>query len=310
MPTSSLRIAYQGEPGCYSEQAALQFFSQTTQPEFTPCVAFPDLFEAVQNRSVDRAILPIENSLAGTLHENLDILLRYKDLQIAGEVDFHVHHCLLALKGTKLADVTVVRSHPIALAQCPTFLRQNALVSEVAFDTAGSAKKICKGKLAGAAAIAGRRAAEIYDLDILADGIEDEKDNFTRFLILSRDTTHYIPGTPSKTSLVFALVNGPGVLCRALSVFGVTNIDLTKIVSRHIHTVIEALRHDSTEEISDSVERRWGYVFYVDIARHVEERAVASALKHLQEITTFYRVLGSYPRHCREIHDVDSSQES
>lgn len=308
MPTP-LRIAYQGEPGAYSEQAALKFFHPPIVPDFAPCASFRDLFEALNSNRVDRVVLPIENSLAGTIHVNLDLLLRYKSIFITGEVDLHIHHCLLALPGTKLTDVSIVRSHPIALAQCPSFLQTHALLSEVAYDTAGSAKKIRKGLLAGAAAIAGRHAAEIYQLDVLAEGIEDEKENFTRFLILSRDPAPYVPRIPSKTSLVFCLVNSPGVLYKALSVFAVTDIDLTKIVSRHIHTVLEAIRQDGSEDgelMDDSVERRWGYVFHVDIARHEQEQAVSSALKHLQEITTFYRVLGSYPSHCRTLHDVGS----
>lgn len=261
------------------------------------------MFEALDNRLVDRVAVPIENSLAGTIHENLDLLLRYKDLTIIGELDFRVRHCLLALPGTALSDVRVVRSHPMALAQCTGFLQHNALVSEVAYDTAGSAKLIRKGKVAGSAAIASKRAAEIYDLEILAEGIEDEKENYTRFLILSRMMEPYIPDTPSKTSLAFSLINQPGILCRALSVFAVTNIDLSKIESRHIHTVLEALCEADDGLDRNSVERRWGYVFYVDFTRHIEEPAVESALKHLQEITTFYRVLGSYPKHLPELHD-------
>lgn len=303
MPPERMRVAYQGEPGAYSEQATLKFFEKRGEPSFVPCATFRDMFEALHHGRVDRAAVPIENSLAGTIHENLDLLLRYRDFTIVGELDFRVSHCLLALKGTQMSDITVVRSHHMALSQCTAYLRSNGLVPEVAYDTAGSAKRIAKDNLTGVAAIASRRAAEIYGLGIVDEDIEDEKENFTRFLILSKESVPYVPGTPSKTSLVFSLINGPGVLCRALSVFAVTNIDLTKIESRHIHTVAEALQHESTEDLDANVERRWGYVFYVDIARHAEEPSVSSALKHLQEITAFYRVLGSYPKHCREIHD-------
>lgn len=302
---SKIRVAYQGEPGAYSEQAALQYLSAhgVSEVDFHPCTSFRDMFEALDKRLVHRAAVPIENSLAGTIHENLDLLLRYKDLTIIGELDFRVRHCLLALPGTEFADVKVVRSHPMALAQCTGYLQDKGLVSEVAYDTAGSAKLIRKGKVAGSAAIASRRAAEIYDLQILAEGIEDEKENYTRFLILSREMHPYIPDTPCKTSLAFSLVNQPGILCRALSVFAVTNIDLSKVESRHIHTVLEALCEADKKLDRNNVERRWGYVFYVDIARHIEEPAVESALKHLQEITPFFRVLGSYPMHLPEVHD-------
>lgn len=295
-----MRVAYQGEPGAYSEQATKQFFNSTPALAFLPCSSFQNVFEALHTGLVDRAAVPIENSVAGTIHENLDLLLRHKDLTIVGELDFHVRHCLLALKGTQLKDIAVVKSHAMALAQCKGYLHANYLTSEVAYDTAGSAKMIYKDKLRDVAAIASRRAAEIYDLSILAEGIQDDNQNFTRFLILSKTPQPYQPGTPCKTSLAFSLKNGPGSLCRALSVFAVTQIDLTKIESRHIRCVIKALR-EAGEELDSCHESRWGFVFYVDIARHVEENAVASALNHLQEITEFYRVLGSYPAHSSDV---------
>lgn len=299
-----MRVAYQGEPGAFSEEAAQQFFDAQGQAVvYHPCASFHETFKALDSNLVDRTALPIENSLAGTIHENLDLLLRYPNITIVGELDLKVRHCLLALKGTKFSDVKVVQSHPMALAQCTGYLQRNGLKSEVAYDTAGSAKLISKEKNSNAAAIAGKRAAEIYDLDILEEGIQDEKVNFTRFLILSREQSVYKPDTPSKTSLVFALMNGPGILYRALSVFAVTNIDLTKIESRHIHSVREALRLSEEEFERDDVESRWEYVFFVDIARHAEEKAVRSALNHLQEITTFYRVLGAYPQHVHDGHD-------
>lgn len=199
-----------------------------------------------------------------------------------------------------MTDISVVRSHAMALAQCKEYLRRNFLIPEVAYDTAGSAKRIRKDKLEGVAAIASERAAATYNLQILAKGIEDDVTNYTRFLILSKTSEPYRPGTPCKTSLAFSLVNGPGSLYRALSVFAVTSIDLTKIESRHIRCVMKVLK-EAGENIHQSVENRWGFVFYVDIARHVEEKAVASALNHLQEITMFYRVLGSYPAYSAPI---------
>lgn len=299
----TLRVAYQGEPGAYSEQAAQEYFTRTTNNlTLQPHSTFQSVFESLHEGLVDRAAVPIENSVAGTIHENLDLLLRYRDLTIVGELDFHVRHCLLALEGTKLTDISVVRSHPMALAQCKEFLRRNFLMPETAYDTAGSAKRIWKDKLEGVAAIAGTRAAEIYDLAILAEDIQDDDTNYTRFLILSKTAEPYYPGTPCKTSLAFSLVNGPGTLCRALSVFAVTAIDLTKIESRHIRCVTKALT-EAGENVHQSVENRWGFVFYVDIARHIEEKAVTSALNHLQEITEFYRVLGSYPAHSANAKD-------
>lgn len=295
-PPLSLRVAYQGEPGAYSEQAARKFF-HTEDPHCHPCPNFADMFTALSSGLVDRAAVPIENSLAGTIHENLDLLLRHPSLTIVGEIDFAVRHCLIALPSVKMSDIRVVRSHPMALAQCVAYLKANSLKSEVAYDTAGSAKLIHKEGATDVAAIASVRAAEIYGLHILADAIQDEPKNYTRFLILARQPSPYVPGLPSKTSLAFCLINSPGILCRALSVFSITNIDMTKIESRHVQTVKNSLELTSDKFKEDNVDVRWGYVFYVDIARHAEEQTVAAALNHLKQITTFYRVLGSYPAH-------------
>ena len=291
-----LIVSYQGELGAYSEQAALQFFG-TEEVSFHPCTSFEHAFDAVSRGQVDRAVIPMENSLAGTIHSNLDTLLRYPDLTIVGECDYRVRHCLLARPGVSMSDIKTVRSHYMALAQCSSYLQNNGLVSEVAYDTAGSARLIAKEELDNVAAVASKRAAEVYGLNIIEEGIEDHKKNYTRFLVLSREPCKYVPGVPCKSSLVFSLVNGPGILCRALSVFAVTNIDLTRIENRHIHTVREALSGTSEEFKEENITKRWAYVFYVDIARHREEKAVESALRHLQEITTFYRMLGSYPMH-------------
>lgn len=289
-------VAYQGERGAYSEQAAYQFFTGQ-QIRFRPCRSFSDTLNDLSCGTVDRAVLPIENSLAGTLHENLDLLLRYPDLTIVGECDFHVHHCLLALPGVRMEDIKVVRSHYMALSQCNGYLRDKSLIPEVGYDTAGCAQEVAEKRLDNMGAIAGKNAAEVYGLNILGENIEDDRMNFTRFLILSKTPEGYVEGVPSKSSLVFSLINAPGILCRALSVFAVTGIDLLKIESRHIRTVQEALMDQMTELKEEATMKRWGYVFYVDIAKHVDEKAVKSALNHLQEITTFFRMLGSYPRH-------------
>ncbi|CDF35420.1 unnamed protein product [Chondrus crispus] len=311
---ADLRVAYQGEPGAYSEQAALQYLTTAGRAasavHFLPSPTFASAFEAVDSGLADRAVVPIENSLAGTIHGNLDLLLRYSRLTIIGELDFRVRHCLLALPGTLLRHVKVVRSHPMALAQCQGYLDKVALVSEVAHDTAGAARIIRKGQIAHSAAIASKRAAEIYNLNILAEGIEDDKKNFTRFLVLSKEKTPYVPHLPSKTSLVFSLINQPGILCRALQAFSVTAIDLSKIESRHIHTIAAALCEGEEEMDRENIEKRWGYVFYVDMERHTEEPAVQKALALLQEVTTFFRVLGSYPKHVPEVHDVHAVKAS
>lgn len=300
--SSSLRIAYQGESGAYSEQAAIQYFQQTatttssaTPPQlnFHPCVTFAAMFEALASAVVDQAVVPIENSLAGTIHENLDLLLRHPKLSIVGELDFHVRHCLVAFPDVSIEDISTVQSHPMALSQCAHFLREKNLNSEVAYDTAGSAKLIRKQLLKNTAAIASERAALIYNLNILARDIQDEPRNFTRFLVLSTNSVPYVPNPPIsyKSSIAFCLIDAPGILCRALSAFAVTDIDLCKIESRHIYTVRNAL--GLPDDVLD--EQRWGYVFYVDLARHADEPSVDAALNHLQQITTFYRLLGAYP---------------
>lgn len=312
-----MKVAYQGEPGAYSEQAALKYFSTdglsssdltndeaaVSKTTFLPCHSFPAVFDALHSGRADRAAMPIENSVAGTIHNNLDLLLKHPDLTILGELDFHVKHCLMVLPGSRLQDVNVVKSHPVALAQCKNFLASRFLTSEIAFDTAGSAKRIRKEELKDCAAIASRRAAEIYNLTILSEGIQDDETNYTRFLILGRGKVPYHVGGEFKTSLAFSLKNGPGSLCRALSVFAITQIDLTKIESRHVRCLKKVLK-ESGEDIDVSAMARWGYVFYCDIARHMDETSVTSALNHLQEITEFYRVLGSYPA-----HDLDSESK-
>lgn len=304
LPEETLRVAYQGEPGAYSEQAAIQYFeTRDQQVHLHPCASFEEMVEALDQNLVERVALPVENLLAGTIHKNLDLITRYGDITIVGELDFHVRHCLMAMKGVKLGDIKVVKSHHMALAQCSEYLRSNGLTQEVAYDTAGSAKLIHKTKTMEVAAVASKRAAQIYDLNILADDIQDKCDNYTRFLILSKEKVPYVPGTPSKTSLVFAMNNSPGALHRALSVFAATQIDLTKLESRHLHSAREALMNKSEQLMEDSSANRWDYVFYVDIARHEEEKSVAVALDHLREITAFCRILGSYPRHVSTLHD-------
>lgn len=300
-------IAYQGEPGSYSEQAILLFFakhhpSSTTSPDptYMPCTTFNDAFTALSNGVATRAAIPIENCLAGTIHENYDHLLRHSHLSIVGEIDVPIRHCLQALPGTKLEDIHTVRSHAIALAQCTKYIQSHNLISEVVYDTAGYAKQIHTQQLRNVAAIASSRAAEIYDLDIVDSKIQDEPINFTRFLILSNtrihpDCNYYQNCTDTikaKTSIAFSLLNSPGILCRALSVFAVCNIDLSKIESRHLHTVRKSLGGQLDIDFNA---KRWGYVFYVDFLRHADEDSVKAALNHLQQITSFYRLLGSYP---------------
>jgi prephenate dehydratase len=268
------RAGFQGEAGAYSEAALLEALGSETEP--VPYESFDAVFAALDAGEIDVAVLPIENSLAGSIHRNYDLLLRY-DAHIVGEHSLRVRHHLLALPGTRLEDVSEVISHPQALSQCEAFLDDLGVERQPMYDTAGSAKMVREEAMSGVAAIASERASIVYTLDVLAAGIEDAEENFTRFLILADEPQTPPAGTSTKTSIVFSLRDEPSVLFKALSVFALRDIDLTKIESRPLR------------------ERRWKYFFYLDISGSVDDEAVQNALRHLEEIATFLRVLGSYP---------------
>jgi prephenate dehydratase len=268
-----MKIAYQGEPGAFSEAAARRV---ETDAELVACRSFEEVFDTVQAGTAAYGVLPIENSIGGSIHRNYDLLLE-RDLPIVGEVELPVIHHLLALPGTSLAGLKRVYSHPQGLAQCERFLRTLAGVEIIAtYDTAGSAKMIADGHLTDAAAIASARAGEVFGLVSLAASVQDFDDNITRFLVVGRTPVHN--AVPDKTSIVFALPNEPGSLFKALSVFALRGIDLTKLESRPIPG------------------RPWEYLFYVDLAAAREETACTRALAHLAEFAPMLRTLGSYAR--------------
>ncbi len=275
----SLRVAFQGEHGAYSEEAAYEALGEDIRT--VPCPRFEDVFDAVVQGRADVGVLPIENSLAGSIHRNYDLLLRYEDVHIVGEYHYRVRHCLLAVAGVRLEDLREVRSHPQALAQCEASLRRLGLTPVVAADTAGSARWVAETGSRTVGAIASRRAARVYGLQVLAEGLEDNPQNYTRFLLVAREPFTGKPeeGREYKTSVVFTLPNRPGSLFKALSVFALRDIDLTKIESRPIPG------------------RPWEYLFYVDFIGHAEHGPGQRALLHLGEIAPFIRVFGSYPRH-------------
>ncbi|GBF95450.1 arogenate dehydratase prephenate dehydratase chloroplastic [Raphidocelis subcapitata] len=305
------RVAYQGVPGAYSEMAARKACPDC---EPLPCDQFEVAFQALSQWMAEWAVLPIENSLGGSIHAVYDLLLRYR-LHIVGETSVSVNHCLLALPGTKLGEVTRVLSHPQALAQVDGYLRKLKVVKEAVDDTAGAAQMVAEQKLVGVAAVASRRAAELYGLEILDEGIQDYKDNVTRFIKLSRDplvTTDTAPDRPYKTSIVFSLKQGPGQLFKALSVFALRDIDMTKIESRPMRsnpilTVESGAAGAGEGTAMPAGSQRFNYLFYVDFVGTLAEPRCQNALRHLQESAPFLRVLGSYPMDL-ELGVVDSDK--
>ncbi len=267
-----MRVAFQGERGAYSEEAVVRLFGEV---EVVPCASLGDAFEAVESQRADRGVVPVENSQAGSINETYDLLLAH-DLVIAGELDHRVVHCLLAIPGQPLGAITRVYSHPQALAQCRAYLQRLGVETVPSYDTAGSAKMIHEQRLLGCAAIAARRAARLYDLEVLAEGIETNPNNYTKFLVIG--TTPAPRSEASKTSIVFAVENRPGTLYQALGALATRQINLVKLESRPGRT------------------RPWDYIFYVDIDGHTDEAKVQDALSALRKQTSFLRVLGSYPR--------------
>jgi prephenate dehydratase len=271
-------VAFQGEPGAYSELAACEYFGEGI--DTLPCQTFEDVFQSVVSGDSSHGLVPVENSLAGSIHRNYDLMLRH-DLHIVGEYHLRVIHCLMGLPGTSLSEIQRVFSHPQALAQCEGNLARQGYLQEAKTDTAGSARLIRDEGDKTTGALASKRAAEVYGLDILVEHMEDNPANFTRFLVMSKkplrvknaDTADF------KTSIVFNLTNKPGALFKALSVFALRDIDLTKIESRPIQG------------------QPWEYMFYVDFAGFEGELNCKRALEHLAELAPFLRMLGSYPRH-------------
>ena len=289
MHGSQLRVAYQGVPGAYSEAAAGKAYPNS---EAIPCDQFEVAFQAVELWIADRAVLPVENSLGGSIHRNYDLLLRHR-LHIVGEVQLPVHHCLLALPGVRKEFLTRVISHPQALAQCEHTLTKLGLnvTREAVDDTAGAAEFVATKQLRDTAAIASARAAELYGMQVMAEGIQDDPNNVTRFVMLAREPI--IPRTdrPFKTSIVFAHEEGTSVLFKVLSAFAFRNISLTKIESRpHRNRPIRVI-----DDANTGTAKHFDYIFYVDFEASLAEVRAQNALAEVQEFTSFLRVLGSYP---------------
>jgi len=266
-------VAFQGERGAYSENAVYQFFGSTV--EVKPCRDFRDVFESVKKQEAQAGVVPVENSIEGSVNQNYDLFFTY-DLKVCGEVIVKVAHCLIANPGTSLDSVKAVYSHPQALAQCRSFLERLNCELIPTYDTAGSVKLIKEKKLTNAAAIASEKAAELYGMKILARDIADNTENYTRFFVLSKEDSP-ITGK-DKTSIIFSAKHEPGSLYHALGEFAKRNINLTKIESR------------------PTKKTPWEYNFYLDFEGHRTEPRCAEALKALEKYAIFVRILGSYPK--------------
>ncbi len=272
MSNSTRTVAFQGEFGAYSEEATRACYPDAAP---APYRGLREVFAAVASGEADGAVVPVENSQAGSINDTYDLLLEHHDhIIIVAEYMLRVRHMLLALPGQSLSDIRTVISHPQALAQSERFLSSLDAQVEPAYDTAGSAQRIALEGLRGVAAVAGRGAAAAYGLEILAEGIETSGDNYTRFLALSRE-----PAAPprAKTSLVISTGNTPGALYHALGPFAARGVNMIKLESR------------------PSRARPWEYIFYLDVEGDVVEEPVRSALGALTGLTPLLVVLGSYP---------------
>jgi prephenate dehydratase len=272
-------VAFQGERGAFSHQAARQLLGDVP---VVPCPRFEDVFRSLVEKKVSAACIPFENTLHGSVHENYDHLLRF-DVEITGETNLRIVHNLIAPPGLTFAKVRKVYSHPVALNQClDFFVAHPQIEKEPFYDTAGSVKMVMEERPPGAAAIASAVAAEIYGGRILKRSIEDERHNYTRFFLLRRrDERRRRPTAKDvkwKTSLVFTTHNQPGSLFRSLSAFALRDLNLVKIESRPLRG------------------KPWEYLFYLDFFGSLDEVRVQKALGHLGELADFMRVLGCYPK--------------
>jgi prephenate dehydratase len=279
-----MKVAIQGELGSFSHEAAERMLPRCT---VVPCARSAEVFDRVERGSVAAAVIPIENTLAGTVAEHADLMLT-REVFIQGEYLLRIVHNVIAMPGVQLRSLRRVLSHPVALDQCRDFFRRHPKIEAVPFyDTAGSVKHVIANQLKDAAGIAGRQAAREYSGSIVQSSVEDDKRNFTRFFLIRKlgraagkktiaDYHRLIPRGANKTSIVFQVKNVPGALFKSLSVFALRDISLSKIESRPMRG------------------RPWEYVFYVDFLRGDDEPA-RNALRHLGEVAEFVKVLGIYP---------------
>jgi len=266
-------VAIQGERGAFSETAAHSLIGKNIKP--VTCDSFESLFDAVETKKADFGVIPIENSLVGSIHRNYDLLLE-RNLHIIGETQERIVHCLIAPKGVTFSKITKAYSHPVALDQCHNFFKKNKHIAPISYyDTAGSVKMLAESGSTNSAAIAGPYAADIYKMKVVRKSIEDEKNNHTRFLLLGRKPIKTTGKT--KTSIVFSMESKPGYLFKALSVFALRDINLSKIESRPVR------------------KKTWQYYFYLDFEGTMKDPNCQRALEHLAEIAHYIKILGTYP---------------
>ena len=268
-----IKVAFQGESGAYSEEAAKKYFEEKIRT--VPCQTFADIFKTI-SKGVDFGVVPIENSIEGNVTQAYDLILRF-GFPIVGEVIHKISHCLIANRGVRIGAVKKVYSHPQALGQCREYLERMGFSAIPEYDTAGSVKLIKEKAITDGAAIAGRGAAEIYGMDILASEIETNKKNFTRFFVISKKASKAPQdGIGFKTSVAFSTKHSPGALYNAIGCFANNGINLTYIQSRPI------------------LGKPWEYNFYLDCEGSISEPKIKGAVAALGTFSSFVKVLGSY----------------
>ena len=275
--SAPIRVAYQGEPGAFSEAAARRMLGEDITG--VPSRTFEEMFAAVVRGDATCCVAPIENSLAGSIHRNYDLLLA-TELTIAGETNLRIVHNLIAASPVEIAQLRRVYSHPVALAQCANFFAAHSDIEAVpVYDTAGAVRMVLERGLSEEAAIASAEAAAIHGGSVLRSGIEDDPQNFTRFLLMAREEAPPLIEKPRKwkTSIVFRMPNRPGSLFRAIAAFALLDIDMAKIESRPVQG------------------KPWEYSFYLDVIGAATEPHIARAIDNLNNMAEMVKVLGSYP---------------
>ncbi len=268
-----MQVAFQGEIGAYSESAVYSYFNSSVQVK--PCKTLSDVFKIVENGEVDYGVVPIENSIEGSVNQTYDLFLKH-DLKVCGEIILKIVHCLITTPKTELKSIEVIYSHPQALAQCRSFIEDLGCEMMSTYDTAGSVKILKEKGLMNAGAIASERAADIYGMKVIIRGIANNPNNYTRFFVLSKNDSP--PSGEDKTSIIFSTKHTPGALYHALGEFAARDINLTKIESR------------------PTKQRPWEYNFYLDLEGHRSEGRCQEAFRSLEKKSVFVKVLGSYPR--------------